>query len=98
MKGALAHALVRSGEQHEARTLVEELERLSRTRYISPYSIGTVYAALGETNLAFDWLRRAIDTRSVWLIHLHVSADPRLSSLRGDPRCPALLKEIGVAR
>ena len=50
------------------------------------------YSVLGETDLAFEWLERAIrngDERDEWF-----SRDPMLAKLRGDPRFAQVLKSI----
>ncbi|MFM8535381.1 MAG: TPR end-of-group domain-containing protein [Acidimicrobiia bacterium] len=46
--------------------------------------MAAIHAALGDRGVALDWLDRAIDERSYWLIYLNV--DPALDSLRDEPR------------
>jgi hypothetical protein len=47
-----------------------------------------VLAGLGEKESALDWLERAYDERSYWLLYLRV--DPALDSLRDDGRFRAI--------
>jgi len=81
------------GEREEAERELSKLEMLSDSRYVCPYEIATARAALGQRDQAFRWLRRAVDDRSVCVPDL--KTDPRLDSLRNDPRFQALLREVG---
>lgn len=81
---SLGHALGRSGKRNEAVAALEDLRRLSARRYVSPHSIATVYVGLGQTNEAIEWLNRAADERSNWMIFLNV--DPVFDPLRDEPR------------
>jgi TolB-like protein len=77
-----AHALM--GRRNEA---VAELERLlttARERYVSAYDVATVYAALGDTRTALDWLERAMERRDPPIPLIGV--DPAFDSLHTDPR------------
>ena len=60
-----------------------------------PYGFALSYTALGEHDKAFEWLERCAQDRSgqfaAW-----VNGDPRLDSLRADPRLDALLRRIGL--
>jgi hypothetical protein len=51
---------------------------------------------LGENDQAFEWLQKACEERSSWLIWLKV--DPRLDSLRTDPRFMDLVRRVGFKR
>ena len=51
--------------------------------------------ALGEKDLAFEWLDRAYDERDENYIHL--KDDPRLDDLRSDPRFAERLRLIRLA-
>ena len=56
--------------------------------------IGTIYAALGETDMAFEWLDRGYEIRSQDLMRLKI--DPGFDPLRSDPRYAALLRKVGL--
>jgi hypothetical protein len=62
-------------------------------RPISSHYIGCIYAGLGEKDLAIRWLEKAYEENSQWLSHTKL--DPRLQSLRKDPRFENLLQRIG---
>ena len=92
----LAIVLASAGEKAEARAMVEGILQMAKERYISPVWIARLYAALGETDHAFEWLQTAYDTRSDHLLHLNIS--PYYDNLRADPRFQALLKKIGLVQ
>jgi serine/threonine protein kinase/Tfp pilus assembly protein PilF len=92
---ASAHTYARWGRVEEARKLLNAVLELSEHRYVSPYRIATIYTGLNETDKAFEWLMRAYQERSVWLIHMHMRVDPRLEKLHPDPRFKEILHLIG---
>jgi adenylate cyclase len=85
-----AYVYARSGQRAKALELAEQMEE----RHVDPGWIGTVYAALGETDRAFEWLDRASEVKAWSLPHL--KHDPRFDPLRSDPRFAALLKKTGL--
>ena len=91
---ALAHAHASSGNREEALRNLRELEEISRRRRVSPYWMGIVYAGLGATDLAFEWIEKAIDERDVWTLWMKV--EPRFDSIRIDPRFGRALLRLGL--
>ena len=94
MIALLGHAYAVSGRKVEARRILAELDQ-QKQRYVSPYTIATIYAGLGEKDQAFKWLEKAVEDRDIWLMNLKVA--PVLTSLRSDPRFERLLQRIGLA-
>jgi TolB-like protein/Tfp pilus assembly protein PilF len=94
MVAALAHAYAIAGKRAESRNQLEFLRNEARQRYISPYSIGLIYAALEDTDRAFEWFEQAFKDRDEMLTHLNV--DPRLDDLRSDPRFKNLVARVGL--
>src|SRR5262249_39061655 len=92
--GALGYVYAVSGRKEEAQRVLEELREMSKRRYISAYTIAIVYAGLGEADPAFEWLSKAYEERAQSLIFLKVN--PRLHSLRSDPRFADLVRRIGL--
>ncbi len=92
--GALGHAYAIAGRRSEALTLVEELQRLSQSRYISPVDVATVYVGLGKNDETFEWLEKAYQGRAYGLVFLNV--DPRFDRVRPDPRFAGLMRRIGL--
>ncbi|PWT89591.1 MAG: hypothetical protein C5B54_08630, partial [Acidobacteria bacterium] len=58
-----------------------------------PYRLAQIYGMLGDKESALTHLEKAIDEMSALVIYSNV--DPRLKSLRSDPRFAAILKRIG---
>lgn len=91
----LGHAYALQGRAAEARKLLEELNALSKTRYVPAFDQMLVHAGLGERDEAFEWLQRAYEERYGPLVLLRV--DPDFQSLRDDPRFEPFVRKIGVA-
>ena len=53
-----------------------------------------IHALLGEKDQAFDWMQKAYEDRSAWLVYLKV--DPVWDPLRTDPRFADLLNRVGL--
>jgi tetratricopeptide (TPR) repeat protein len=83
-----------SGRREEAEDGLAQLDRLAASRYVSPVSMALIHAALGNTDEAFQRLRRALDERSPRAVHLKV--DPAFDSLKTDNRFLKLLSELKI--
>jgi len=92
---ALAHAYAMTGRRAEAEKILHELERRSKSVYVSPYIIATIYAGLGDKDRAFGFLEKAYQERC-WDIAWFLKADLRIDNLRSDPRFQALLQRVGL--
>jgi serine/threonine protein kinase/TolB-like protein/Tfp pilus assembly protein PilF len=88
---AAAHAL--AGRRGEAQRILQEVKDMSMKKYVSPFDVGALYACLGEKDLAFEWMQRALHDRDRTMTAL--GFDPRLDTLRSDPRFADLLRRIG---
>jgi TolB-like protein/DNA-binding winged helix-turn-helix (wHTH) protein/Tfp pilus assembly protein PilF len=82
------------GHRAEAEQVLVRLNEMARAKYVTPYGMALVYAALGDKNQAFIWLNRAVEGRSHWLVWLN--RDPRWDRLRSDPRFADLKKHVGL--
>ncbi|HLF46943.1 MAG TPA: adenylate/guanylate cyclase domain-containing protein [Chitinophagaceae bacterium] len=91
---ALGYALAKSGKKAEALKILKDLEASSGQKYVSPYCKAVIHAGLGNRDVVFQLLNQAVDDKSVWMIHLHLSADPRFEELKSDKRYSELLKRI----
>jgi DNA-binding winged helix-turn-helix (wHTH) protein len=78
-----AYALACAGRGDEARDILEELQWLSRERYVLRGFTPAVYVALGEHEAALAELSAVEQTRDPWFFQM--LADPRLNPLRGYP-------------
>jgi tetratricopeptide (TPR) repeat protein len=90
----VAVALAATGRRREALRIARELQMTSRKRYVSPYGLAQIYAALGRKDDAFKWLQVAYDDRAVWMGYLAV--DPIFDRYRSDEHFQELLRRIGL--
>jgi TolB-like protein/DNA-binding winged helix-turn-helix (wHTH) protein/Flp pilus assembly protein TadD len=90
----VAVALAAAGRKSEARRIAHELETISRKRYVSPYGLAQIYAALDSDEDTFKWLQAAYVDRAVWMEYLAV--DPIFDRYRSDHRFQELLGRIGL--
>jgi serine/threonine-protein kinase len=79
----LAHAHALAGDRDRAMMLLNDHAASARDRYISPYDIAVIHAALGDKQASLAQLQAAVDDRSPWMVFLNV--DPRLDVLRDEP-------------
>jgi eukaryotic-like serine/threonine-protein kinase len=91
----LAHAYATAGKRAKAEKILRELLQKSKTSYISPYMIATIYSGLGEKDRAFEFLEKAYDERSPDIPYF-IKADLRIDNLRSDPRFQDLLRRVGL--
>jgi TolB-like protein/DNA-binding winged helix-turn-helix (wHTH) protein/Flp pilus assembly protein TadD len=80
------------GDRERAQRALEELRRLQRERFVSPYDLAIVYEAVGEKTSALDCLEQAYEQRAEGTMALKV--DPRFKRLRGELRYQALLRKM----
>jgi AcrR family transcriptional regulator len=76
----------------EAHKVLKQLQKLSKERYVTPYGVARIYAALRETDETFTWLETAYAQRANWMVLLRV--DPCFDDLRSDPRFRALMRRM----
>lgn len=89
---ALAHAYSATGKKTEAEKTLRDLERKSKeTSTVSPYTMATIYAGLGENDKAFEFLEKAYSEKSLGIPE-SLKSDFLLDGLRDDPRFQRLLR------
>ncbi|HEX6729673.1 MAG TPA: tetratricopeptide repeat protein [Pyrinomonadaceae bacterium] len=91
---AVSFAYAAAGNRQEASARLSKLKEASRRGYVSPYSMATVYAGLGETDEAFKWLDKAYDDRDYQLPT--IKNDIHFAHLKDDRRFAQLLERIGL--
>jgi len=92
--GGLGHAYAVSGKRAEAHQVLEELQDLSKRRYVSPFNIALIHAGLGDKAQAFEWLDKAYQDHSQLLSWVNVW--PQFDGLRGEPRFQDLVRRMGL--
>lgn len=94
-EGSLAHAFAANGNRAGAQKILRDLDHQSKDSYISPYTLATIYASLGEKDKAFQYLEMAYDARSLDLAW-NLKADLRIDNLRSDQRFQDLARRVGL--
>lgn len=85
----LGHAFALTGQREKAKDALSKLKRAASTRQIRPYNIAMIYAGLGNTRRAFEYLERPYIN---WTERLRILRfDPRMKLLRADPRFPQII-------
>ncbi len=91
----IATVLAARGQKEEARATAERLEH-SPAGQGPPraFNLACIRAALGNRDLAFQWLERAYADGKI----TRLKVEPLLDPLRKDPRYAALLDKAGLPR
>jgi Flp pilus assembly protein TadD len=89
----LAQILASRGEKERARAILKSATAPGERP--NPFEAAAAHAALFERSIALDWLEKGVQNRHPGRVILRI--DPRLDSLRADPRFAQLLREIGLS-
>jgi TolB-like protein/Flp pilus assembly protein TadD len=88
-----ANVYALAGRRTEAERALGEIREEMKRRYSCSYEVATVYVLLGQKDRAFEWFQKAYDARSDCMVLLKM--DPRLDSIRSDPRYQELVRRVG---
>jgi len=94
MQSGIASAEAMLGHRDAALRIVRSLEGETEKHYIGPEVIAAVYFNLGNRDKGFEWLEKAYQARSAYMVLLR--SDRRWDSVRSDPRFAALVQKVGV--
>ncbi len=94
LRGSLICVLAAMGEREAARDRLDEVREDAERGTGSAIEVACGYHGLGEDDLAYAWLERALELRTVWMTWLHI--EPRFKGLRGTPRFEALLQRVSM--
>ncbi len=89
----LCFALVAANRTAEARVVLAETLEIASKQYVKPYWLAMAHAALDERDAAFFWFEKAFAEYDPWIIWF--GTDPKLKSLRDDPRFVELFRRTG---
>ena len=95
--GLLARCYGLSGNKTEAEKILNQLQEISKQRYVAAYTFALTYIGLGEKEESLRWLEQAYQDRAGNDIGW-IRVDPLLDPLRSDPRFEALAEKIVPAR
>lgn len=90
----IAHARALGGDKPAAEEALQDLLAAAKRgkEYVPAFGIAIVQAGLGKTEDTLNWLERAWDERSVWMVYLRV--DPVFDSIRSEPRFQRLVDRL----
>jgi len=91
---ALVRGYEEGGYSGALSSVAELLIERSRTTFVTPWQIGTLYTRAGKKDKALEWLEKAFEARDGNLIYL--SVDPIFDYLRDDPRFQDLLRKMNL--
>jgi serine/threonine protein kinase/tetratricopeptide (TPR) repeat protein len=92
--GHIGGAYAKLGRADEARKILQHAEESWKPDGQSSMWMAAIYAGLGEKDAAFDWLEKAFQEHTYFLVFLKMH--PLFDNLHGDPRFDALVKRIGI--
>ena len=90
----LAAAYALAGKKAQAEEILQELQKKSRTQYVSEYDWATLYAGFRDKEKTLKALEEAYAERNPRLVNLAVH--PYFTFLRGERRFDRLVKEIAA--
>ena len=88
----LCGSFARAGNRPQAEAYLARLKAAEARHYVCAYELATAYAVLGDKDEAMNWLQKGYRDKSSCMSDLR--ADPRLDSLRSDPRFQDLLQNL----
>jgi TolB-like protein/Tfp pilus assembly protein PilF/tRNA A-37 threonylcarbamoyl transferase component Bud32 len=89
----LGGAYAAAGRVNDARAVLQRLDEMSATGYVSPYHRALIHVQLGERKQALELLEEAYSINEGWLAWLAV--EPLFDSLRAEPAFAELLARTG---
>jgi tetratricopeptide (TPR) repeat protein len=93
--GALGQSYGLAGNEDKAKSLLGELDAMSRHRHAQATCFALIHLGLGNKECALQWLERGCGQRDISLAALGVH--PVYDPLRSEPRFKALLEKIGLS-
>jgi TolB-like protein len=88
---AYGHAM--AGNSDRARQVLHDFTTSYREDFFPAAAIARIYVGLGEKDMAFDWLHRAVEQKD-WVLFL--KSDPVYDPLRSDARFAGLLRRMNL--
>ena len=91
----LGYALAKSGNEVEARSVLDGLSKFAPERDFSSYEIALIYNGLGQHEDALTSLERAFAEHNSAIVFLKV--EPKWNNLRSNARFQDLLRRAGLS-
>ena len=86
-----------AGRRAEAQKVLDQLNELSKQKYVPAGFRVMIYAGLGEKGKALEWLEKSYDERLVIAEgSTAIKVDPIYDPLRSDPRFQDILRRMNL--
>ena len=92
----LGYAYAVAGRSAEAQKMLDQLNAISKQKYVPAMSRVRIYVGLGEKEKAFEWLEKAFEDRSIGRTFATIKVEPIYDPLRSDPRFADLLRRMNL--
>jgi tetratricopeptide (TPR) repeat protein len=89
-----AHFYAVAGQRDRAQKELDDLEELSKEKYVSSFGLAMICVGLGDDDSAFEYFDNALSEHSDMLVYLLV--DPRLDRLHSNVRFKKLAAAVGL--
>jgi eukaryotic-like serine/threonine-protein kinase len=90
----LGYAYAVAGRRAEAQKVLDQLSEISKRKYVPESQMVVIYTGLGEKDKAFEWLEKAYEARSIFIVG--AIKGPHYDPLRSDPRFADLLRRMNL--
>jgi len=93
----LAYGLI--GDEEKALKTLNQLDAISKEKYVSPLSRAMIYIGLDKLDEAFEYLEKSYEARDYFLCLIFsgfIKIMPLTSKVLSDPRFTTLMKKIGL--
>jgi TolB-like protein/DNA-binding winged helix-turn-helix (wHTH) protein/Tfp pilus assembly protein PilF len=91
----LGYGYAVTGRRADAQKVLDKLNELSKHEYVSPVWRAKIYAGLEEKDMAFEWLEKAYEDRSIVSVG-YIKPNPMFDPLRTDRRYADLLRRTNL--
>ena len=81
-----------AGRRADAQKVLDQLNALSKQKYVVARYRAKIYAGLGQKDKAFEWLEKGFEERNL----IGIRVEPRYDPLRSDPRFADLLRRMNL--
>ena len=89
---AAGHTYGQWGHKSDAIAALGRMNELTKKEYVTPYGVALIFAGLDDKEQAMNWLRKAHEEKSHWLVWLNL--DPRFDNIRSDRRFQDILQQM----
>jgi TolB-like protein/Tfp pilus assembly protein PilF len=96
VRGILAHCYALMGRRREAESLLAELLKLSKQRYVSSMTLALIHIGLNRFDEALQCIEKAYRDMEGPLVLLNVY--PTYDPIRSHPRCQEMIRNMGLVK